>query len=203
MNPFNAGLFVVLNLFVGNVLSRATHDQFYELFKARVPISQIIEAVYDNSPATQLKHFQTIQEHITKADDYADYAIQLKAAAQKVLNSRLHEVGLLPIDIDEYMKAASQMEAGVTVDNAELERIIKELLEKKRKLLASSEAAKKAYLNRIVKVANSDEFDHPRPKKGKNKGNGRSDSSQRRNRYISTSLSESNQGEENSEILVN
>ncbi|XP_065225023.1 uncharacterized protein LOC135848876 [Planococcus citri] len=156
MNSFCVGLFAMLAVFTGPVFSGVSQDKFYQMFKAHAPIPNILLKVFDNSPATQFEHLQAIQEHINKGDEYADDATELKKAAQKVLNKSLEVIGHKPIDIGEYMKAASDMESGVPLENPELRGVIEKLLEGNRKLMEAPQGEKNYGLTKMLQVAVAD-----------------------------------------------
>ncbi|XP_065224859.1 uncharacterized protein LOC135848786 [Planococcus citri] len=155
MNSLCVRIFTVLTMFTGTVFSAATHDHFVELFNDRAPMQKILAEVFDNDQATQLKHFQTIQEHINKRDDYADYANKLKKAAQGILDGQLSQAGYKSIDIEEYMKAENDVASGVTLENKELENIVKEMLERRKLLMTASEEKQKDVLALLTEAANA------------------------------------------------
>ncbi|XP_065224839.1 uncharacterized protein LOC135848773 [Planococcus citri] len=153
MNSLHVGIFTVLTVFTSTVFSAVTHDQFVELFNKRASMQEVLAAVFDNDQATQFKDFQTIQEHVNARDDYTDYANKLKKAAQSVLDSKLRAIGHQSIDIEEYMTAANDVASGVPLENKELENVVKEMLERKNKMMTASEEEKKQHLAAMTQAA--------------------------------------------------
>ncbi|XP_065223905.1 uncharacterized protein LOC135848058 [Planococcus citri] len=157
MNSFCVGLFAVLAMFAGTAFSKVSQDEFYEMFRNRVPMEQILPAVCDNCPTVQLQHMQAVQQHIDNGDDFATYATNLKKAAQKILNGHLREMGHEPVDIMEYMQAASDMVSGKPLQNPELENVIKQCLENRQRLAEASDEEKQSHLNKMIEAANAND----------------------------------------------